>query len=73
MADGNYTPPKVWTWDKENGGEWAKTNRPNRRTSKRKGPATGQAPIAALFAGNAQWSEGHDLVGRAVGSGCHGG
>jgi GST-like protein len=24
----NYTPPKVWTWDAENGGEWASLNRP---------------------------------------------
>ena len=24
----NYTPPKVWKWDSENGGEWAKINRP---------------------------------------------
>lgn len=23
-----YTPPRVWTWDKENGGQWAGTNRP---------------------------------------------
>ena len=23
-----YTPPKVWTWDKENGGAFASTNRP---------------------------------------------
>jgi GST-like protein len=23
-----YEPPKVWTWDSENGGEWAKINRP---------------------------------------------
>jgi GST-like protein len=23
-----YTPPKVWTWDAENGGEFAKINRP---------------------------------------------
>lgn len=23
-----YTPPKVWTFDSENGGEWAKLNRP---------------------------------------------
>ncbi len=28
MADLTYTPPKVWTWDAENGGEWARTNRP---------------------------------------------
>ncbi|WGW05074.1 glutathione-dependent disulfide-bond oxidoreductase [Tropicibacter oceani] len=24
----HYTPPKVWTWDKENGGAWASLNRP---------------------------------------------
>ena len=23
-----YAPPRVWTWDKENGGQFAKTNRP---------------------------------------------
>lgn len=23
-----YTPPKVWTWDKDNGGTWASINRP---------------------------------------------
>ena len=27
MAD-TYTPPKVWTWDKESGGTFASTNRP---------------------------------------------
>lgn len=28
MADPTYTPPKVWTWDKSNGGAFASTNRP---------------------------------------------
>ncbi len=29
MSDKNtYLPPKIWTWDAENGGEWAKINRP---------------------------------------------
>lgn len=28
MADAEYTPPKVWTWDKENGGAFAHINRP---------------------------------------------
>ena len=29
MADmPEYTPPKVWTWEKENGGHFASTNRP---------------------------------------------
>ncbi|HSG56288.1 MAG TPA: glutathione-dependent disulfide-bond oxidoreductase, partial [Paracoccaceae bacterium] len=26
--DHTYTPPEVWTWDKENGGTFASTNRP---------------------------------------------
>jgi GST-like protein len=29
MSDtANYTPPKVWQWDAESGGTWAKINRP---------------------------------------------
>lgn len=28
MTEQNYTPPKVWTWDKESGGKFASTNRP---------------------------------------------
>jgi len=28
MTDTNYTPPKVWKWESENGGAFAKTNRP---------------------------------------------
>ena len=28
MAESNYTPPKVWTWDKESGGRFANINRP---------------------------------------------
>lgn len=28
MSDATYTPPKVWTWDKANGGQFAAINRP---------------------------------------------
>ncbi len=28
MSDDAYTPPKVWKWDKESGGKFAKINRP---------------------------------------------
>jgi len=28
MSDKEYTPPKVWTWDKESGGRFAAINRP---------------------------------------------
>ena len=26
----DYVPPKVWTWNKENGGQFAAINRPTR-------------------------------------------
>ena len=28
MSDSEYTPPKVWKWNTENGGNWANINRP---------------------------------------------
>jgi len=29
MSDtNNYEPPKIWTWDAQNGGDWAEINRP---------------------------------------------
>ena len=28
MSKSNYVPPKVWTWDKDNGGQFANINRP---------------------------------------------
>jgi len=28
MTDSTYTPPKVWTWNKQNGGRFANINRP---------------------------------------------
>jgi len=28
MSESTYTPPKVWTWDKGNGGRFANINRP---------------------------------------------
>ena len=27
MAE-DWTPPKVWTWDEDSGGQWSKINRP---------------------------------------------
>ncbi len=28
MSEKNYTPPKVWTWEKDDGSQFSKTNRP---------------------------------------------
>ena len=41
----NYTPPKVWQWDAENGGEWAKINRPISGATHEKDLPTGKHPL----------------------------
>ncbi len=43
MAD--YTPPKVWTWDKENGGAFSKTNRPIAGATHEKELPVGKHPL----------------------------
>lgn len=45
MADSNYTPPKVWTWDAENGGAFAKLNRPISGATHEKELPVGKHPL----------------------------
>ena len=40
-----YTPPKVWTWDKENGGQFSKTNRPTAGHTHEKELPVGKHPL----------------------------
>ncbi|WP_028465011.1 glutathione-dependent disulfide-bond oxidoreductase [Nisaea denitrificans] len=40
-----YTPPKVWTWDKENGGKFASTNRPIAGATHEKKLPVGDNPL----------------------------
>ncbi len=40
-----YTPPKVWQWDSESGGEWAKINRPISGPTHEKQLPTGKHPF----------------------------
>lgn len=40
-----YTPPKVWTWDKENGGKFASTNRPIAGATHEKELPVGDNPL----------------------------
>lgn len=40
-----YVPPKVWTWDEENGGEFAKTNRPIAGATHDKDLPVGEQPF----------------------------
>jgi len=46
MADSTtYTPPKVWKWDMESGGTWAKVNRPIAGATHAKDLPRGQHPL----------------------------
>ncbi len=40
-----YTPPKVWTWESESGGTWAKINRPIAGATHEKELPVGQHPL----------------------------
>ena len=45
MTDTPFTPPKVWLWDKENGGKFASTNRPIAGATHDKALSVGQHPL----------------------------
>jgi GSH-dependent disulfide-bond oxidoreductase len=45
MTDTAYSPPKVWTWDKENGGKFASINRPVAGATHDKVLPVGQHPL----------------------------
>jgi GST-like protein len=40
-----YVPPKVWTWDKDNGGQFANINRPVSGATHEKTLPVGRHPI----------------------------
>lgn len=44
-ASNSYLPPKVWTWDNESGGNWAKINRPIAGPTHDATLATGKHPL----------------------------
>ena len=45
MADAEYTPPKVWTWNKESGGRFANINRPIAGATQEKELPVGRHPL----------------------------
>lgn len=45
MSDSNYTPPKVWKWDPDNGGKFASTNRPTAGATHEQALPMGKHPI----------------------------
>jgi hypothetical protein len=53
-----YTPPKVWTWNKESGGPLRQYQPADRRADAREVAAGRQASDPALFARHAERREG---------------
>lgn len=45
MSDSSYTPPKVWVWDKANGGAFANINRPIAGATHTKDLPVGKHPL----------------------------
>ena len=45
MSTNDYTPPTVWTWDKESGGKWASVNRPIAGPTHEKTLPVGDKPL----------------------------
>ena len=45
MTDDVYTPPKIWTWDKSNGGQFAHINRPSAGATHEKPLPVGEHPL----------------------------
>ncbi|MBP6814601.1 MAG: glutathione-dependent disulfide-bond oxidoreductase [Burkholderiaceae bacterium] len=45
MTDATYTPPKIWTWNKENGGRFANINRPIAGSTHDKDLPVGRHPM----------------------------
>src|ERR1700743_3195275 len=45
MADAPYTPPKVWVWNKDNGGRFANINRPTAGAQKEVALKVGKHPL----------------------------
>jgi GST-like protein len=45
MSDAEYVPPKIWTWNRENGGRFANINRPVAGPTKEKDLPVGRHPL----------------------------
>ena len=64
----DYTPPKVWTWIKANGGRFANINRPIAGSTQEKELPVGRHPFQLVFACHAERREGHGDARGAVGA-----
>ena len=63
-----YTPPKVWTWNKANGGDFANINRPIAGPTHDKELPVGKHPFQLYSLATPNGAEGHDHVRGAAGA-----
>ena len=45
MSDAEYVPPKIWTWNRDNGGRFANINRPIAGPTQEKDLPVGRHPM----------------------------
>ena len=64
----DYTPPKVWTWNKANGGRFANINRPIAGPTHDKELPVGRHPLQLYSLGTPNGAEGHDHARGAAGA-----
>jgi GSH-dependent disulfide-bond oxidoreductase len=61
-----YTPPKVWSWNKESGGRFAGINRPIAGATHEKDLPVGEQPLQLYSLGTPNRGEGDDHAGGAA-------
>ena len=66
MSDTTYTPAKVWTWETENGGNFANINRPIAGATHDKALPVGEHPIDSLESPSDEASESDGLIVEVV-------
>ncbi len=67
MTDAPYTPPEVWTWDKENGGQFANINRPIAGPTHDKELPVGKHPLQLYSLATPNGVKGDDHARGAAG------
>jgi GST-like protein len=62
----DYTPPKVWSWNKPSGGRFANMNLPIAGAPHEKDLPVGRHPLQ-LYSLDTEWRESHGIARRAAG------
>ena len=63
-----YTPPNVWSWNKDNGGRFANINRPTAGPTHERELPVGRHPLQLYSLGHAERRQGHGDARGAAGA-----